>query len=846
MVVTANERLAGAIVDAYDAHQVQRGIVSGPSARVSTLRAYLRSRHVTLRDAARTHTVLLTDDTQRLAWLEHPPHNNDTDSDGLYPQIADAWRLVHDWELAEKLGWIGDNENQRLFRDWADVYTRAAKSHRWITEPELAKLLATAVLNDELPAEPLLLLGFDVVTPSFARLIDAYRNAGVDVQFRSAETSPGASVETVSCEDSAQELRAASYWARDILRSSKQPVAIGIALPNLIDRHDQVVNQLDAILRPGDFDPDPSLSPYNISGGIAVSTVPVVAVAFDLLRWLHEPQHYTRVEALLRSPFISVDVDPCRSRDSGLPETYSAARFADFVSAESLRNIVSRTKQLGLMRLDTAIVEIRQLLEMAGWPDATHLSSESYQAHRAFLRLLDELSASAALLRPRDFAATVAQIRREAEHRLFAPERPAAPLQVLGYLETVGLEFTHLWVAGLNESAWPGPADPNPFVPMGLLRAASVTRADADGELVFSRRLTQHWRCASPTVVFSYARTHDDHPCRPSQLVSTVTVAAEEVFGVLALRSSHPYLKNTCGQHLEQRNDSGVGEVAVGALRHRGSAVLRDQSACPFRAFARYRLHAMQETLPHSFPDASERGVATHAALRTIFDRAGPDIDFARIDTGVIDAAVAMAFANYRRFPAAFRSSERNRLRDVVVEWLRLESTRPAFRVFATEHETVLSLNGMNFDLRIDRIDAVEPDGALLVIDYKTGAATANSVIGERPVEPQLAMYALSLAGVAAIAFAQVRSGECRLVGWADGVRADTFGVGRVRLNPAPIEHGGSWAALVRAWRVDLTRLADEFRGGVVDVRPRDALACRECDLHALCRIREMRRLVAA
>jgi len=848
MVVTANERLKDALIHAYDTYNVQRGLLSWPSARVSTLGAYLRDRYDTLTRTSSGDSVLLSDDAQRVVWLDHAPPSNGVSIEDLYPQIADAWRLIHDWELAPLLGQFSDNDNHRLFRDWASNYSRAAQTYGWLTAPELPALVAAAARNNDLPGEPLLLVGFDVLPPSLAAMIAAYRSTGFEARFHTSKSTPASSTKSIASETPEHELRAAIYWARSLLINANEPIAIGIVVPDLVDQHERVVCQLDAILRPNDPDPAPAQSPYNVSGGIALTGFPVIAAALDLLQWLHEPQHYTQVDRLLRSPFVSLGADPSKSYDSLLPDTYDAARFSEFTTAAPLHEIVTRTNKLGFMRLDVAVVEVKHLLETAGWPNAGDLSNESFQAFRAFIALLDELSAAALLVAPRGFATIVAQIRDAAQRRLFAPQHPAASLHVLGYLETVGLEFTHLWVTGLDNLNWPAPPNPNPFIPLRLLRTARVVRSDPEGEFVFANTLMQHWRCAAASVVFSHARIHNDRPSRASSLLGVVAVAEEQWSAPDLVRSSHPYLRRSRGEYLAPRAEPSVGPAILDRLRHRGSAVLRDQSACPFRAFARYRLHLLQRTPPHLFPDAIERGVATHAALRETFDRLGSNPDLAQLDettlAAVVDASIAIALAEQRRFPATYRASERIRLRGLLLEWLRIERARPPFRIVANERETVLSLAGIDFELRIDRVDALEPDGALLVIDYKTGTTRPTVVIADRPDEPQLAMYALSLPNVDAIAFAQVRTGHCRLTGWSQAARAITPHEQDVRLSPPPQEFKGDWNLLMDAWRDRLTRLADEFRSGVADVTPRDALACRQCNLHALCRVRETVRLV--
>jgi hypothetical protein len=93
-----------------------------------------------------------------------------------------------------------------------------------------------------------------------------------------------------------------------------------------------------------------------------------------------------------------------------------------------------------------------------------------------------------------------------------------------------------------------------------------------------------------------------------------------------------------------------------------------------------------------------------------------------------------------------------------------------------------------------------------------------------------------------AIAFACVRRNDCRLVGWSSSAYSASHNADRIRFNPAG-DKDDDWQALLDGWRRSLAGLAEEFRTGISDVRPRDANACAECNLHALCRIREMRRI---
>jgi hypothetical protein len=128
-----------------------------------------------------------------------------------------------------------------------------------------------------------------------------------------------------------------------------------------------------------------------------------------------------------------------------------------------------------------------------------------------------------------------------------------------------------------------------------------------------------------------------------------------------------------------------------------------------------------------------------------------------------------------------------------------------------------------------------------VVIDYKTAEHHAEQWDGDRPEEPQLPLYAVTARDpVAGVLFGILKAGKTgyrgRVDGWdraavealVPGVRADREGM--------------PMAARIDGWRDVLERLADEFRGGVARVDPRDGKrTCTYCDLSTLCRIGEHR-----
>ena len=71
--------------------------------------------------------------------------------------------------------------------------------------------------------------------------------------------------------------------------------------------------------------------------------------------------------------------------------------------------------------------------------------------------------------------------------RSSSPRSPDAPIQVLGVLESAGLEFDALWVSGLTDDVWPMHARPNPFIPPALQRRRGFPK----------RRRKRRWSAAS-------------------------------------------------------------------------------------------------------------------------------------------------------------------------------------------------------------------------------------------------------------------------------------------------------------------------------------------------------------
>jgi RecB family exonuclease len=130
---------------------------------------------------------------------------------------------------------------------------------------------------------------------------------------------------------------------------------------------------------------------------------------------------------------------------------------------------------------------------------------------------------------------------------------------------------------------------------------------------------------------------------------------------------------------------------------------------------------------------------------------------------------------------------------------------------------------------RIDRMDRLSTGGHAL-IDYKTSRnLSPMQWQPPRPDDPQLALYAVSAKeDVTAVAFARVRPGEMRFIGFS----RDENALPQTRKKP--------WAPLLKEWKDEAEALGGSFARGEAGVDPKkELMTCRYCGLETLCRVYE-------
>jgi len=871
-VLTPNLRLAQALAREFDAAQAAQGRSAWESADILPYAAFVgRCYEDALYSGIGSGLpILLTPAQEHALWEDIIRRSEAGDALLAIPETAalaaDAWKSAHAWRLLDSLRSGELNEDASAFRDWCATYSLRCERERH-TDAALLPDLIAAQLSGAALRQPkwLALYGFDIMTPQQRALFDALRAAGTEVVV-SAQQRREASVLRLACVDAREEIGRAAAWARARLEADPQ-ARIGIVVPDLAQQRKALVRTFRTVMAPASILPGAKEAPlpFNVSLGVALTTYPLVQAACLILELAGHEIEFGRASLLLRSPFIAageseaagrarLDLELRRRAEPSITldrllDTIDAAGAGAHAPelAQRLRKLAGfRRSDLFAARAPSAWAKaVTEALKLMGFPDkGRSLDSAEYQT----LKKWHEVVAGFALLdrvhAKMGYGEALVRLRRLAAETLFQPEAPQAPVQILGVLESAGLAFDHLWVMGLTDDAWPIHPRPNPFLPLEAQRQAQVPEASIEATLALDAAITRGWLAAAGEVVLSYAEAEGERKLLPSPLLRDLAQ------GELAL-PAYPRHRDLihAAARIEATEDAvgpplaaGAPPLSAGAALTGGAGVITDQSACPFRAFARHRLDAQSPEAPHAGLDAMERGILVHRVLASAWGQLKTKTRLDAIGDAELEALLARAADEAvtrvkRDRPATlagrFAEVEKARLARLARAWLEMEREARGddFSVAAVEDKRNIVIGPLTLRGKLDRVDELE-DGRRMVIDYKSTAAPASAWLGERPDEPQLPLYLVATEPEAvAIAFAQVKAGEMKFTALA----ADETLL-PVKKSLPDI----GWDAQVGEWRRVLARLATEFAAGEAAVQPKNPrTTCRNCDVQPLCRIHE-------
>lgn len=867
LVVTASERAARALAAAFHRARRAEGLTAWAAPGIQDWNSFVRT-------AWQTRTLdgrLLLNPTQEQAiWAAIAEADGATGALLEGPRFRLAALAMEAHQLlcthaprflptSARASWQND---AAAFSRWLAEFDEACRNDNLLSPARLGLGLIAALETPSAVAEkpsrpPLLLAGFDRILPVQRAVFDAW-----GPWQQAASNQPAEQVRFHQASNDQEELAACTLWCSRRLAATPASRILVVT--------QEASAQRGPIERAFLLHTGSAHAPlFEFSLGIPLSQVPFARAANLLLRWLSNPLAEHELDWLFstghaaagqeESAVLQGRMRKLRSRGLQRPTWTVDAFLAPFLGQPAENPLPAAwVQRIGEARQRLEELAHRpqtplewaefvpRLLESLRFAHGAPLASAEYQAAQRWQQALETAGSLGFDGRRIDWSDFLSALARTVEETLFAPESRDTPIQIAGPAESAGLTADAVWFLGASEDAWPVGGATHPLLPPEVQREAQMPHASPQLDWDLAQAITARLLASAEEVHFSYAIQVESAEARPSSLIAQFAGPAQPLPAELkATPRPEPITISvedfSCIPH-------PPGRVPGGA------SVLTAQSQCPFKAFATARLAAqgwepaqagltpaqrgqLLHAVLHSVWAGPPHGIRTHAELLELSNRA-PWV------AGHVDRVFAQALPPgvRERMPARYLELERLRLARLVAAWLDYESARVPFEVLETEAKRQVTLAGLTFKLRLDRLDRLN-DGSVLVVDYKSGDVKPKAWDLPRPEDVQLPLYAgfaldpeQELGG---LVFAKLRPGDLSFAGCVGAPAATLF----ASLKPnSSLAKNSLQAEQLISWQEAIEQLARDFLAGRAEVDPREyPKTCERCGLQTLCRIQENR-----
>jgi len=822
MVITPNNRLSSHVLSAFSRAEANP-VLEKP--RCLPWQMYLQE---TFRLHACQHPltampVLLSLQQLRFLWTRLiAGHLGESLNQGLIDEIQEAWRRCLLWQLDWNQASFALTPQTRQFQEWAGQLQMELEQRQVICSEQLVDFLQ--LQHTQIPPDCIVWYCFDDYTPQQRQWQQYLQTAGC-VQHYLDLPEQDESALIYEADDEDDERWQLLSWLQRQAEEGHERVAV--VVPDLHHQAQRLQRLLQAHMPASLFD---------ISLGQPLTQFPLVAHA---LSWLGLQQgtdiSHQLARLLLSSPYLGDARSEMLARARMLQDSTAMQEqtidYAFFLSeltryAPALARLLASLQaypQQGTVHEWVAL--FTQRLHALGFPGEYPINSVTWQCYHRFLALFDEMQQLAMLSSSLTLTQALSTLNTLANNTVFQAQKMESSIQIVGLLEASGCYFDRLWMMSATDECLPQKTRLSAFIPAQLQCELAMPHASPDRELLLASRIVNRLKNSSHQLVFSYPRLSKDKPNLPSPLICDLTAYAarervlSERVGALEVFTEQYDIPFTA-------RDPLTGSTAL----------LANQAKCPFRAFAAHRLQARKGTAPSDGPNAVERGKLIHKVMEVLWQQLERQASLftlseaelmAAIDQAVDQALLPWQRVRHHSFPPLVQEVERNRLHRLAQACLDWEKQRPVFVVDALEQSFALELAGIQFNLRVDRLD-VTADGKKWVIDYKSSLPSGSPWHEERPKEPQLLLYALLDERINTMLFGALKNGQMTCKGFSEDALKLT-GINSPK-------DDASWQDYREQWHNLLYDLAQEYQRGYCSPQPISPSVCQQCDFQSLCR----------
>ena len=768
---------------------------------------------------------------------------------GLARHARDAFALMKDYRIETRELAFGGEEAEAL-AGWisamAEQLGRGALAGRTLSAMQAEHLLAD--ITRRVSQTALILDGFDRFTPMQEAILTALQGAGKTVL--SIQHEQIATPVLTACSDQTEEFQLLAKRIRSSLDEEPQ-IRIGVALSDAIKDTKPLCRALNVALMPA-AGSEAELQAVNMPAA-SLSDLPMISQLLHMLAMAAQSTvSFNDFSRLLFSPWLKGYADERMARSEfdrqlrrlnrhqlSLQTIVDSPMMAALPELKPLFATLSSWDEKACSVLEW-VSRVHGLLQQSGFvqisSDGEPRSSSDIRQMNAFRDTLSSLVSIDAVAGRLNWSSFLSLLRSACSETQFGQPGRYANITVLPISQMAGMSFDKLYVIGLDEEVFPMPVRSQPLLPPVLQQKFNIANSRAELAFEHSTWLWQQLLNTAPIVELSYAALRNEQEMHVSPFARNLPPQRADVSPEKI-------------QQLEQDVYADAPDLPLLADEsvRGGTALIRDQSACPFRSFATWRLgiSELDETEPGI--EATTKGSLIHLALEYIWQQLRSRSALSALDAEgrslLIAASIRHAWQQQGvSLTSAIKAIEVKRMATVLEEWLETELLRPGFRVKATEADFTLQLpqsgsQQVTIRVKADRIDEDE-EGRTILIDYKTGAPQSfRKWLGERIEEPQLPLYAVAagLSELDVVTYGRVRTGQMGF----EGLSGEGSGIKGVTACDGKRGAPDDWDAVLQLWREQVNALAAEFVAGRSEVAPRDEKACNYCGLESICRIEE-------
>jgi len=645
-------------------------------------------------------------------------------------------------------------------------------------------------------------------------------------------------IKVYACQNYKKELYAVTEWIKEKQKQNQNRLLI--ISPALERFQIKLQNHIDREIQPKIFTSIDHENIYNSSLRRPLSKEPIICATFNLIKLNLKAEVTTEIICDLLKFNNWIDADEQKNRE----------KLAQYISSKNIKKI-NLTKLMGMIRNDTKLKDLdlnkleivlneiiknqalwdksnsiskwvtitRLFLETIKLGDINKLLTFEINNLENFYKLLHQLSLNKIFTKKVIFSEYIEKLSFYLEGFVPGPFNDSATVDIYGFDEYPIKKYDAIWVMNMNEIYYPGNNQGNPFLSNKIQDKYHIN--DKHSLKIDLENKFKRIRNSSENIIISYSKNDEDSVIEKTKLPKEIEIISDEEYVNKKELSNHNDNHEWIKDHIAPALNSNSVNL------HQGIKCLEAQLVCPAWAFYSFRLGA--ESFEYDLEDEISpmaRGNLIHKALELfwgsmknsdILFNTPLDPDLALKIDNVIDTVIADHKKKYPMMPKVLIETERKQLKVALTNWLDLEKNRDHnFEVISREEKHQISINRVQFNIKIDRIDLINSNKKI-IIDYKTGETESiNSLYNMDSLKSlQLPIYACfnSHKDIDGVVYGKINRKKCTISGISNEQLAPS-----VKFNNKKNPDIRKWDDLLKLWYKKINSIATDYLEGKAEV----------------------------